>query len=79
MTFTDWLIKRFDRTGGGAVPPRKGDVARAIGVRPATVTSWCKGAPPSAVHVAKLADALGLTEAERVEMLATLAAAKGAA
>lgn len=79
MNFAEWLATRFDRTAG-ALPPRKVDVARRLGVRSATVTGWLRGATPDARYLSPLADALGLAPEEREVMLAALAkSAKGAA
>lgn len=82
MNFTDWIVSRFDRSKGGRLPPRKADVARALGLRAPAISAWCRGASvPDSRHLDGLATALGLTDAEKAEMLAALAIgpAKGAA
>ena len=73
MTFADWLALRFTRTPERPTPPKKSDVAAAIGVHPARISEWLDDTVPDARFLAPLADVLRLSADERAEMLATLA------
>lgn len=73
MTFAAWLAEQFTRAPGRLTPPKKADVAEAIGVAPARISEWLRGATPDARFLSPLADVLGLDAEGRVAMLATLA------